>query len=107
MSDPQSCGQCECCEAWRQDRDRLTRERDAAREALVSLTRHHQLTVTDLEIDRARAATLLRQVEWILPPDVCPICYGAKPDGHAFECALQVALGDLSDDAAALEGRDE
>lgn len=28
MADPQSCGQCECCEAWRADRDRLIRERD-------------------------------------------------------------------------------
>jgi len=31
MAEAQSCGQCECCEAWREDRDRLTRERDEAR----------------------------------------------------------------------------
>lgn len=79
----------------------LEAERDEARAEVVSLKRSHQLTVADLEIDRARAATVLRQVEWILPPDVCPICYGGKQDGHAFECALKVALLDVSDGGSA------
>lgn len=77
--------------------ERVVRERDEARAEAVSLKRHHQLVVIDLEIDRARAATVLRQIEWILPPDICPICYGAKQDGHAFECALKVALADVSE----------
>lgn len=57
---PQSCGQCECCEAWRADRERMydqaernlkEYDRDIARrnEQLVELSAHFNVAVADFK----------------------------------------------------------
>lgn len=70
IADPQACGQCECCEAWRGVRDDLTRERDEAR------------------AKRDHIQSLLRGLPtWLAQPD--------SPQAAEFRVQLRVALEEL------------
>ena len=94
MRDAQSCGQCECCEAWREDRDRLTRERDEARDYQREIVRRELLLMAERDILRA----LLREVVTVVAK--CHDCINLRPliPGEHETLAARID--------AALEGRD-
>lgn len=52
MSEPQSCGQCECCEAWRAVRDELVRDAEAVQRQFQPLLR--QVATLIAERDEAQ-----------------------------------------------------
>jgi len=91
MTDPQSCGQCECCQAWREGTNehiaRLTRECDEARELMAQYMRYELERRQERDVARA----LLRKYGLN-----CGICIGCGQVvaryRHALGCEIEAAL---------------
>ena len=87
----ESCGQCECCAAWRAGRDRLTRERDER--VLKSDYNSMVRLLNKAEHERDRLRALLRKAVAIIH---------RKAQDYPG-----VTIAEVRELEAALEGRDE